>query len=443
MDIELLSKMIAELVPEHPEVGLPGLGTFVSEFVPASFTDRGYTITPPYKRVTFVPGKASDNSLVELYASSNGISEDQSRATLTAFLEDIKKVLLDRKIVVFPGLGRLRATRQNNIFFITDESLNIYPEGFGLESVSLKNHEETPAEVHHVVESLAGIMVAPAEEFVEPSGEAPQPAEAPEVAEPAPLIPADERLEFADEPAVEAPAEEASLQKWPKMTVTPAAEEGLPAKKARNAGKVRREERKAKRQAAKEAKAAAKVERAAAKAAAKNERAAAKAAAKADKAAAIVARREAAAAAKAEKAAAKASSRQARTDARVAAKEASVAAKAERAAAKAAAKAERAASKSAAKADKAAAKVAAKEARTAAKAARRQARANARVAAKEARAARKAARKPVPRWIWVTPLVILALAALAAGVFFILVYAAPDFLDSLLYTPEELRIINW
>ena len=349
MDIELLSKMIAELVPEHPEVGLPGLGTFVSEFVPASFTDRGYTITPPYKRVTFVPGKASDNSLVELYASSNGISEDQSRAALTAFLEDIKKVLLDRKTVVFPGLGRLRATRQNNIFFITDESLNIYPEGFGLESVSLKNHEETPAEVHHVVESLAGIMVAPVEEFVEPSGEVQQPAEAPEVAEPEPLIPADERLEFADEPEAEAPAEEASLQKGPKMTVTPASEEGVPAKTAKNADKVRREERKAKRQAAKEAKAAAKTAR-----------------------------------------------KQARAESRTAAK----------------------------------------AERVAAKAARKQARA-------EARAARKAARKPVPKWIWVTPLVILAVAALAAAVFFILVYAAPDFLDSLLYTPEELRIINY
>lgn len=425
MDIELLSKMIAELVPEHPEVGLPGLGTFVSEFVPASFTDRGYTITPPYKRVTFVPGKASDNSLVELYARSNDISEAQSRATLTAFLEDIKKVLLERKIVVFPGLGRLRATRQNNIFFITDESLNIYPEGFGLESVSLKNHEETTAEVHHVVESLAGIMVAPAEEFVEPSGEAQQPAEAPEVAEPAPLIPADERLEFADEPEVEAPAEDASLQKGPKMTVTPASEEGVPAKTAKNAGKVRREERKAKRQAAKEAKAAAKAEKAAAKTAAK-----------------------------AERAAAKASSRQAREDARATAK-------AERAAAKTAAKAERVAARATAKADRAAAKVAAKEARAAAKAdkaaaktARREAKASAkteRVAAKaarkqaraEARAARKAARKPAPKWIWVTPLVILAVAALAAAVFFILVYAAPDFLDSLLYTPEELRIINY
>ena len=367
MDIELLSKMIAELVPEHPEVGLPGLGTFVSEFVPASFTDRGYTITPPYKRLTFVPGSTSDNSLVALYASSNGISEDQSRAALTSFLEETKKVLLDRKTVVFPGLGRLRATRQNNIFFITDESLDIYPEGFGLDPVSLKNHEETPAEVHHVVEELAGIMVASPEEFVEPSSEAPQPAEAPEaaeaaeaVSEPEPLIPADERLEFADEPA---PAEGEPRQNLAKTSDPPGKIVGGPSKSAKNDRAVRKAERIAAKTARREAIASAKAEHAAAKQAAKE---------------------------------AKAARRQARAETR------------------AAAKAER----------------------VAAKAARKQARA-------EARAARKAARKPVPKWIWVTPLVILAVAALAAGVFFILVYAAPDFLDTLLYTPEELRIINY
>jgi len=172
MDIELLSNMVGELILDHHEVGLPGLGTFVSEFVPASFSDRGYTINPPYKRVTFVPGRAEDDSLVKLYASSNGIDEDQSRAILQHFLEGTKKVLMDRKTVVFPGLGRLRATRQNNIFFITDETLDIYPEGFGLEPVSLKNHEETRSEVRHVVESLADILVEPADAApVEPAAE--------------------------------------------------------------------------------------------------------------------------------------------------------------------------------------------------------------------------------------------------------------------------------
>ena len=187
MDIELLSKMIGELVLDHQEVGLPGLGTFISEFVPASFSDRGYTINPPYKRVTFVPGKAQDDSLVQLYARSNGIDADQSKAILQHFLEGTRKVLMDRKTVVFPGLGRLRATRENNFFFITDETLDIYPDGFGLRPISLKNHEESPVEVRHVVSSLADILVEPAEPAapVEPAAPA-EPEPVPAEPEPAP-----------------------------------------------------------------------------------------------------------------------------------------------------------------------------------------------------------------------------------------------------------------
>ena len=37
MDIDLLAKMIRDVVLEKDEVALPGLGVFVAEFVPASF----------------------------------------------------------------------------------------------------------------------------------------------------------------------------------------------------------------------------------------------------------------------------------------------------------------------------------------------------------------------------------------------------------------------
>lgn len=280
MDIELLSKMVRELLPDHHEVGLPGLGTFVSEFVPASFSDRGYTINPPYKRVSFIPGSVTDDSLVKLFALSNGIDDDQALAFLQHFLENTKKVLLDQKVVVFPGLGRLRATRQNNIFFITDESLDIYPEGFGLAPVSLKNHEESPAEVHHVVESLADILVAPVEEPAAPAESPEQSAEPEEI------------LELAEEKQAE-PVEQAE-----------------PAEAA------------------------------------------------------------------------------------AAAEPAEVAEPAE-------------------------------------------------PAKPKYRAPRTRVRKKLNKWVWLAPLLVLILFALAAAVFMILVQVAPYFIDTLLYTPEELRIINY
>ncbi len=165
MDISLLSKMIGELLLDHEEVGLPGLGAFLAEMVPASFSDKGYTINPPYRRVTFIPSRSEDDSLVTLYSQSNGIDYDQAKAIIQHFLEETKKELLEKKMVVFPGLGRLRSTRQNNFFFITDEDLDIFPDGFGLPPVSLKNHVETKEEVQEKVEELVTLVEAPAEEL--------------------------------------------------------------------------------------------------------------------------------------------------------------------------------------------------------------------------------------------------------------------------------------
>ena len=225
MDIALLSKMIGELLLDHEEVGLPGLGAFLAEMVPASFSDRGYTINPPYRRVTFIPSRSEDDSLVELYAQSNGIDYDQSKAILQHFLEEAKRELLEKKVVVFPGLGRLRSTRQNNFFFITDEDLDIFPDGFGLPAVSLKNHLETKEEVRGKVEELVSLVdgSAPAELPVEEVPAAieetplleiaePDPAELTPIAEssqPAPasdLEPAQAAPTAEPEPAPEAPA---------------------------------------------------------------------------------------------------------------------------------------------------------------------------------------------------------------------------------------------
>lgn len=158
MDIDLLSKMVKELILDHDKVSLPGLGTFVAETVPSTFSDKGYTINPPYRKLSFRPQTGDDTLLADLYASVNGVDSEIAVRVLNDFVSGLKSVLETRKNVVFPGLGRLRATRENNFFFIADENLEIYPEGFGLLPVSLKTHVETREEVSAAVESLADII---------------------------------------------------------------------------------------------------------------------------------------------------------------------------------------------------------------------------------------------------------------------------------------------
>ena len=185
MDIDLLAKMVKEVVMDHDSVTLPGMGSFVAELVPASFADRGYTILPPYRRLYFSPKQGEDRLLVELYAKSNDVPEADAARILVDFISEMKEVLKARKTIVLTGLGRLRATRENHFFFVADEDLDIYPTGYGLQPISLKTHEETPEEVAAAVSNLATIMEAKpvaAEPVPEPVVE-PEP-----VAEPEPVV---------------------------------------------------------------------------------------------------------------------------------------------------------------------------------------------------------------------------------------------------------------
>ena len=158
MDIDLLSKMVYDLILDNDRVALPGVGCFVAEIVPASFSDKGYTINPPYRKLYFRSKPDDGELLVKLYAKSNGVAEEDARRILTEFLAEMRDILFNRKVIVFPGLGRLRATRENNLFFVADEALDIYPEGFGLEPLSLKTHKETEQELSATMDELGDIL---------------------------------------------------------------------------------------------------------------------------------------------------------------------------------------------------------------------------------------------------------------------------------------------
>ena len=198
MDIDLLSKMVKELILVNDRVTLPGVGAFVAEMVPASFTDRGYTINPPYRRLVFRQGvsQEKDHLLADMYASANNIDREMAEKLLREFLKGMVEELRKRKMLVFTGLGRLRATRENNFFFICDENLDIFPEGMGLEAVSLKSHSK-PKELDF--SEVDAVVNSPAESPAEPSAESP--------AEPAAESPTEPAAESPAEPSAESPAE--------------------------------------------------------------------------------------------------------------------------------------------------------------------------------------------------------------------------------------------
>ena len=226
MDIDLLSKMVKELILDNDKVVLPGLGCFTAEIVPASFSDKGYTINPPYRRLSFRSKPNEGHLLARLYARSNNVELQFAERIIKEFVAELKSVLFARKTVVFPGLGRLRATRENNVFFVADENLDIYPSGFALEPVSLKNHQESREEVAAAMQDLASIL--------EPSKQPAPEVDSTQVAEvdstPAPEVDAIPALE------VDAtPAPEVDIIPEPEVDAIPEPEEDTPVPAAEDA----------------------------------------------------------------------------------------------------------------------------------------------------------------------------------------------------------------
>lgn len=363
MDIDLLSKMISELIVDHDRVGLPGVGTFYTEVVPSTFSDRGYTINPPYRRLSFLPNAVENDLLVNFYSDVNGTPVDMAREYIVQFLRELAEALKEHKTITLPGLGRLRATKENNFFFVADEDLDIYPEAFGLAPVSLKN-----------IPGLDDDKVDIRFEFKPPVRKAAE-----------------------HEPAYAASVEPAE----PEITVEPA-EPAVAVEPTESAA----------------------LSASAATAAVAEP---AKVAAPAETAAPAVPAETAASAELSETAEPSESAKPAEL---IEPAEPAVTAEPEASMQEPEAEAPEAAVAEVFPGTEATAEPAEPELRA--------------DAAEEARAAEEDTGQPVKKFRWWIPLLVLfALAAIFLAVFLILAHVAPDFIDSILYTPEELRIINY
>ena len=126
MDFEQLSALLRDALANQNSVSLPGIGTFSAEDEPASFSDRGYTVNPPYRKLSFTPGKGEDAPL-----TADGLED---------CLKGLDAALKSERSVELEGLGKLRLTSKGDLFFVPDPEPDIFPDGFGLEPVSMKAH---------------------------------------------------------------------------------------------------------------------------------------------------------------------------------------------------------------------------------------------------------------------------------------------------------------
>ncbi len=139
MDLDLLSNILRELILIHNRVSLPSMGSFIAEKAPSVFSDRAMVIHPPFRRILFRPSEIWNDGLLETaYSKEKGCELEVAIDEIAQFVKALKVNLNTNKSFRIPNFGTMRATEQNDYFFVADNDLFNCLEIFGLEPVNVK-----------------------------------------------------------------------------------------------------------------------------------------------------------------------------------------------------------------------------------------------------------------------------------------------------------------
>lgn len=139
MDLNLLSQLLKELILDNDRVSLPGMGSFIADIAPAYFSEDGKTINPPFRRIFFRSTEMWNDELIEkYYADKLGVDRSVVKNEVEEFFEKLRLDLNVKKSVELPGFGKMRSTKEGNLYFVAERGLDIYANAYGLEPISLK-----------------------------------------------------------------------------------------------------------------------------------------------------------------------------------------------------------------------------------------------------------------------------------------------------------------
>lgn len=131
-----LESAFQELLSRLEFVSLPGLGSFVKKYEPASLSTDGKLLNPPREYFIFDTSRTFDDEALTTFVVEN-VNVDHKKATeiVGQFIAKIKVKLASGTEVMFPGVGSLRLDTSGNIDLVVDNET--ISQTFGLEKVEL------------------------------------------------------------------------------------------------------------------------------------------------------------------------------------------------------------------------------------------------------------------------------------------------------------------
>jgi hypothetical protein len=130
-----IADYLSELLAQHDEVSVPGLGYFVRTRVNAHYNEKEARFYPPYHTVKFVAQEKDDDTFVRYVADKKNISLASSRYFSDKFISKLREEAQKGKYL-FSDLG-LFYTEQDQLVFKPNEKIPTDPTFYGYPQIDI------------------------------------------------------------------------------------------------------------------------------------------------------------------------------------------------------------------------------------------------------------------------------------------------------------------
>ncbi len=132
MDIAVV---IEKILYKEEALVIPGLGTIMSHYKPASIDHVQGMLYPPSKSLSFREDDKIDGLFFSEYvAECFSLTLTEAQVQVKEFVDKISAALNRREIVIFPNVGRLYRDYEQNLKFLQDNT-NFNASSFGLPTI--------------------------------------------------------------------------------------------------------------------------------------------------------------------------------------------------------------------------------------------------------------------------------------------------------------------
>ena len=102
-------------------------------------------INPPFRRIFFRTSEIWNDELIEkYYIEKYNLDPESAKKELQEFFDKFRFELNVKKIIDLPEFGKIRSTKEGNVFFVAEKGLDIYSNAYGLEPIPIKLLSEEP-----------------------------------------------------------------------------------------------------------------------------------------------------------------------------------------------------------------------------------------------------------------------------------------------------------